>query len=508
MLDSIRRLAHESAIGGRRAADGLADALVVVVSDDRLAGRALELVHQAGSKIWIDLDLALRSHFSGYSKERIATAKLVAKMRNPLAIAMAACSPDGRQRERAAGHPAMWSDTRLLPMLTIRTTDWAAPVRAKALYVLARVLFADDAPALRTWALHPGDAAALRAVLPVVVRLGERSRGSGSLDVVRRALSRADDATLTDVRQSADWRGRRFAYEVSLDGGRMSEAEMMRAVFDGSDIVVRTRCAKALVGRAITADRPDILERLLDGTAAQIRVAALTALVQLGRTDHGLRFLADNASMVRLTAQWAVSRAGGDPAAHYRRHLATPSGQNPRGYLAGLGDCGTSADAHLVIPHLHDARPRVRAEAVRTLRRLNAETDVIALLEDAAPAVVRNVVKTIRSSAAGVPADRLWALLTPDHPRHVRHAARRLLSGQDPWTRIKADLILSTDPDEALATTARADLAAWCSRDLPRAYPSWPAEARHELADLVTRSEHAVSPNDTRLLRWLLNASG
>ncbi|GGL53812.1 hypothetical protein GCM10014719_63900 [Planomonospora parontospora subsp. antibiotica] len=51
------------------------------------------------------------------------------------------------------------------------------------------------------------------------------------------------------------------------------------------------------------------------------------------------------------------------------------------------------ADADLVLPYLRDPRPRVRAEAVRTLRRLGARVDVSAVLEDPAPVKVRGKVR-------------------------------------------------------------------------------------------------------------------
>lgn len=98
--------------------------------------------------------------------------------------------------------------------------------------------------------------------------------------------------------------------------------------------------------------------------------------------------------MLRLTAQWAVRRDRGDSAALYRQRLATPAALGARGLLAGLGDCGTPADAGLVSPYLRDPRPRVRAEAVRALRRLGASADLSGLLEDPAPVVVRQVVRS------------------------------------------------------------------------------------------------------------------
>lgn len=67
----------------------------------------------------------------------------------PLTALAAACSPDGRLRERAVRSAAVRTDPGLLPVLLIRTADWVAPVRERARRALAEAL-ADPA------ALSPG----------------------------------------------------------------------------------------------------------------------------------------------------------------------------------------------------------------------------------------------------------------------------------------------------------------------------------------------------------------
>ncbi|GAA1010329.1 hypothetical protein Aple_038550 [Acrocarpospora pleiomorpha] len=488
-MDSIQRLVHLAERGRRAALDDLAGALCSAVADDQLARQALDVVTAAGPKLWIELDGALRPWLYGYRDPRITMAPVAQRMGNPLAVALAACGRDGREREKAVGHPLMATDVRLLPVLVIRAVDWVPAVQNEALRVL-------------TGALTPPDAAALRAVVPMAVRLAERQRGRAVAELARQALLRADDDTLDAVRRCEDLRGRRFAFEVSLQAGRMDRRQLAAAALRESDIISRARCAQVLAAQAIDGDRPELVEELLESKSARVRVEALTALVRLGRTDYGLRFLDDNASMVRLTAQWAVRREGEDPADFYRQRLVAAG--NAGGLLAGLGDCGTAADADLVLPHLEDPRPRVRAEAVRTLRRLGAKAELGGMLEDPAPVVVRQVVATLRALGVGVPVERLWALLGPGHPRHVRHAAHRLLVDRDPWTRIRADLLLADDPDEVLSLRARTDLAMWCSRDAASAYANCPDELRAEVANLLSRVEAAVGADTARVLRWLI----
>ncbi|WP_326641244.1 HEAT repeat domain-containing protein [Streptosporangium sp. NBC_01755] len=493
-MDSIHRLVLAGARGGRDPLEDLARALFIAVSNDELAELTLGLLTAAGPKIWLELDSVLRPWMYGYQDPRITLAQAVREMSNPLAVALTACSRDGRERAKAVKHPAMRTDVRLFPVLAIRTADWANAVQRQALRALSEVV-------------SRADAAALLTLVPVVVRLDDRRRGQPATEMIRAALLRADGDTLGTVRRCEDLRGRRFVFEVSLEARRMDQRQLAEAALHESDIISRTRCAEALAAEAVEQNRPELVEELLDSSSARVRVEALTALVRLGRTESGPRFLCDGASMMRLTAQWAVQRAGGDPAELYRRYLAAPSGQGLRGLLAGLGDCGTRADAGLALPFLSDPRPRVRAEAVRTLRRLGATVDIADLLEDPAPVVVRNVVNSLRASGPAVRIEQLWALLGPDKPRHVRQAAHRLLADRDAWSRIRADLLLLGDLDPVLSACARTDLGSWCSRDSTRVYRGCPDEIRSELEDMLARSESIVGVENARLLRWLIRTS-
>lgn len=78
---------------------------------------------------------------------------------------------------------------------------------------------------------------------------------------------------------------------------------------------------------------------------------------------------------MRATAQWATRRAGRAPARIYRDSLAAeqPAGR-VRALVAGLSECGTRQDVDVLLPFLEHPTPRVRAEAVRAVRRLGGST--------------------------------------------------------------------------------------------------------------------------------------
>ncbi|GAA1308241.1 HEAT repeat domain-containing protein [Planotetraspora silvatica] len=159
-----------------------------------------------------------------------------------------------------------------------------------------------------------------------------------------------------------------------------------------------------------------------------------------------------------------------------------------------------------MIPYLGHPRPRVRAEAVRTLRRLGADADLTALLEDPAPVVVRNVVSSLRASGPGVPTDLLWTLIGPGNPRHVRRGAHRLLAEHETWSRIKADLILVTDSDDVLSRQARADLDVWRARDFTSVYRGPSATLLRDLETLIAKAETAIGADFARMLRWIIRS--
>ncbi|WP_433212459.1 hypothetical protein [Microtetraspora malaysiensis] len=368
-VDVVPGLVAGVEAGRRHALQDLCATLTNVITHDELADRALDVLASGRPTLWLDLDPMLRHSWYDYSgpvpRGRVPAVREPA---NSLAVALRACSPDGRRRERAVRDAAVRTDPRLLPVLLIRATDLVKEVRAAALEALASVL-TDVATA------------DLLALVPVAVRLGDRRRGAAALAAVRAALLGADDETLATMRGCADPRARRFAYEISLDVGRLRESDLMAAALGEADVVSRIRCAEAID----RMDRPDLLERLLAARSSRVRAVALTGLVRLGRPEHGSGFLGDASSMTRLTAQWAVRRAGGDPAHIYRRLLAERPGTEVRHLIAGLADCGGRTDADLVRPYLADPRPRVRAEAVRALHRLGAPMDLVALLGDLSP---------------------------------------------------------------------------------------------------------------------------
>jgi hypothetical protein len=241
------------------------------------------------------------------------------------------------------------------------------------------------------------------------------------------------------------------------------------------------------------------------------RSVALTGLQRAGHDAEVATYLDDPASLVRAIARDAARRAGIDPLDHYRNAVSTPD--PVPGAIAGLADTGSHADAALLYPLLTHPTGRVRAQAVRALRVLDAVPveQTIPMLYDASPAVVREAATALQPHTRTVPADVAWRLLANPHRVELRRAGYRLLRRHGLIQQLRAALLLADDPDPKLARRAVAD-ATRLARDA--ASPGWrrlslpaldatPGQIA-ELTDLTERAAALLGPDTTRMLHaWL-----
>ncbi|MEU5539381.1 hypothetical protein [Streptomyces sp. NPDC020362] len=400
-------------------------------------------------------------------------------------LALALCHRDGRIRHRALGRAAgLAALPALLPLVAVRCTDWAQPVRERARKRL-------------TEALDAGTAARLA---PLIRRLADRHRGDFALGLLGDVLRQADGEPLTPLLTSADRPVRRFAYGLAVEEGFLSCAELARAAARDDDAVVQTLCADAALAAVTDEDAEEVLEALLGAPGPRARAAGVTALRRFGRPvgvppagenrDPGRAagFLADRSALVRACARYVVRQHGSDPLPWYRERCADP--RDPAiapGAPIGLAECGTRADAVLLWPLLDHPVPGVRARAVAGLRLLDV-TDMARmrrLLDDPAPGVVGEATLALLPSAGLLPEAWLVQRLAPERPRWVRVSAQRLLSAHGEAARLRAAVALLDDADDRLRT--RAELT------VRRALP-WGARSRSgpEAARLLAEARHRL----------------
>ncbi|MFI9788688.1 hypothetical protein ACIHEI_35040 [Kitasatospora sp. NPDC051984] len=130
-----------------------------------------------------------------------------------------------------------------------------------------------------------------------------------------------------------------------------------------------------------------------------------------------------------------------------------------------------------------------------------------ALLRDGSAAVVEEAAATLAPSAAQLPADLLWDLLTDPQRPAVRRAGHRLLTRRDRLTALRAALLLSGETGPRLAARGTADATArvrelaphpWLTRP-PPTLDADPARAA-ELLTLAQEHRTALTEDVIRLL--------
>ncbi|WP_244200572.1 hypothetical protein [Micromonospora arborensis] len=390
----------------------------------------------------------------------------------PLATALASMHGDGRIRERAVAAILVRPGPEMMPFLVLRAGDWVTPVRERARAGLAMLLSED-----------PG--AWIPAVLPTVLRLDERLRGGFAVNQVRAAMFALTAQVWRGLLGSGSPRERRFLFRTGLAQGWLPLPDLVVNALTDRDVVVRSVAAEAACREAVWTRRPDVLRRLARSTRREVRVVALTGLVRGGHDGEVAAYLDDDAPLVRAVARDAARRLGMDAREHYRHVVGI---DDPAlGAIAGLSEIGSAADAALLRPLLAHPSARVRAQAVRALRLLDAvvAAELAALVRDPSPAVVREVATALRPLAATLPPDLPWELLA-DTRVELRRAGYRLLHGRGTDVGLRAGLIAALDVDPRLAERGRADVTR-LARDYERA--AWRFTPRPELR--VSGAEHA-----------------
>ncbi|MEU9202732.1 hypothetical protein [Streptomyces sp. NPDC048332] len=324
------------------------------------------------------------------------------------ATVLSLCHHDGRIREAALELTPGSPD--LLPLLIVRCTDWAAPVRERARALLSEV----PAPALA-----PG--------AELILLLARREQGRFAVDLLGRVLREGPAAQVEALLTSPDRATRRFAHRIAVDRGLLAPGRLARLAADSGDASLQDLCAEAAVASMRDKDHDDVLGVLLKARNGRVRAAGVTALRRTGRHDEARARLTDRSGVVRACARYVLRQGGTDPLPLYRAMCAGEVTEP--GAAAGLGECGDRTDAETLWALVQHPEAAVRVHAVTGLRALDAvtRTGLAPLIEDPSSAVVRAATRALLPHAAGFSREWLSARNAPDRPRAVRVAAQRLL---------------------------------------------------------------------------------
>ncbi|MEW5538451.1 hypothetical protein [Streptomyces cyaneofuscatus] len=327
--------------------------------------------------------------------------------------AIALCHADGRVREAALEEARTAPELR--PLLVVRCSDWADPVRERSRVLLAEL---------------PGSA--LLPLAELILLLSRRTRGGFARSLLERALREGPAADVVALMAHQDRATYRLAYRIAVERGLLTPAELATTAATCGDVTLQELCAEAAVAALTATDgeagQAAVLGRLLTARAARVRSAGVTALRRAGRHGEAEPFLADRSAVVRACARYVLRQGGIDPLPLYRALCAEPAAHP--GAAAGLGECGERAtDTGTLWALVEHPLPAVRVCAITGLRALEAvvRERLTSSLDDPSPAVVRAATRALLPEAAGIPETLLRERTAPDRPRAVRVAAERLL---------------------------------------------------------------------------------
>ncbi len=412
------------------------------------------------------------------------------------ALCVKALFADGRTREQAVRLLAESRSLAALPVLGLRAADWVPQVREAARAAILDRL-SDDF-----------DGADLTTIAPMALHLARRSHGRWLAEqITDRLVGPSYERVVNRLLTSSNLGLRRASYQALSTTGTLGLERAVHGALHDRDIVIRSRCAETAARLAVDAGSAPPMRHLLASTTPLVRAVALGALNRLGEQKAIEATLADRSALVRGTARFYLKPHGVDFAGIYRQLLAGDADAVTPGAVAGLAEVGSASDTDVILPFLGHPRVKIRVEAIRALQAIGPAVDtddMLALIEaNQSPAVTRQATSAILARGAGVDAGRLLALLGPERPLPVRLAARHLLASRDSAWRLAVNVMLLSDPEDAVARRAMSNLEVALQQQI---YTKPSGTTAELLAAHLPDADMLLPPATARLLRFILGA--
>lgn len=488
--EDLRAAREELVRGGSRVAENL---LELLVAADQRGGELRKIAWREVAALrpsdWLTVDLASRRSWWSFPAWWRSAIEEASRDASSLCVLVASFHPDGHVREATTARLSEIDDPHVAAALALRCVDWVPQVRDRARHAFERRLNNDVVCTFKS----AGEVALLAS---------RRQAGGWLANVVEAQLRSATDDQIDDLVRAPSPLLRRAARAVAVGQGRLDLNELLAMTKRERDLPSRLISGRAAIEIATHAGDVATLRNLATDNAVQLRQAALQALDSLGHEDEAAKSLFDRAGSVRTVAQYLVRSHGRDPAVLYREDVATTS-LSPW-TIAGIGETGTSEDRVLIEPALADPRPRVRAEAIRALRRLNAVDPghILPFLADPSPAVAKQASTALLPHARAIDERQLSGTLGADQPTHARRGAYRLLRASGPWTRLATNLQILGDPTDELQPRALIDIRDWLARESATTYMPPSPEARARLAQAIDDHADLLGVSTARALRF------
>lgn len=363
---------------------------------------------------------------------------------------------NGYVRQAAVRLLAQVHDGSELPYLLIRQNDWVEPIRA-------------DARGAVQARLNEAYVPHFVANLPLVIHLLAFRRSDHS-DLVRRIVGMLvqpeHDVLLAQAIHSPGRAVRRSVVRLALEAEKEHRPRVVAHALASPDGVVRLWGSRH-VGSCFSGELLEgVLHSLSRDGFMPVRREALIVRAATSR-DSGRKLwhqaLLDGHQSMRELARFHLAKLGEvDWAGVYRQALMEQP--DSLAALAGLGETGDSSDLTAIRTYLKSPLPSRRRAAVIACAQLGGENfvaDLFECLQDASPAVVREVRKRLGAFASSLDGERLCRVVMEDDRPDVRATALRLIDALGKWRSLPWLIRASVHQDPPTAHLAQRLLTAW-----------------------------------------------
>ncbi len=392
------------------------------------------------------------------------------------------------------------SDGSELPFLLIRLNDWVEPIRNSALQAVQALLTDDNLSYFLRW-------------MPLVLHLSSFRRRDHSAIVTRvmEILVKPEhDTALTKALHSSDQSIRREVAKRALELPGGHRARVVSKAIESSDGVLRYWCAKNICDCVSHSAAGELAVRLQNDRFFPVRREGFAIEAEIRRekqVEVWQRALFDKSASIRNLARFQLRNAPGfDIAKRYRDSLA--DGPPSVAAISGLGETGDASDLLLIRRLATSGHPEIRKAAVRGLALLGNEkclSDLLSLIEDTSPGVVREASRALTKFADEISADLLFRLVMESSQEYTRQAALRLIFRKGKWSSLSWLIRLADHRVNSIAMTARENIETWFSnRSSYRIFTQPSPDQRKEIREAFsTKAESLPRPFVERLALWI-----
>jgi HEAT repeat protein len=348
-----------------------------------------------------------------------------------------------------------------LRYLLVRQNDWVSVVATEAQTAVNKRLVPSYLP-------H------FVRCLPLVVHLlafRRRDLSPVAHSVVEMLVQPQHDALLAEVIRASDPIVCRQVVRVALEMAGEHQARVIHHGLSSTDAIIRLICA-IQVGQSFTGtELREAAILLQQDRFMPVRREGFRIEVESNPGEASSvwqRGLHDSHASIRDLARYSLGKMGPfDAAAFYRRAIANKGISLPS--VSGLAECGDETDLSFLRNLLTNSQPRFRRVAIRGIARIvreGAVDDLVRLLRDSSPSVVREAKRRLEEFLGDVPGESLFAIVNEASKEHARRCAVQLIFDQGKWQSLPWLIRIAFQADEAIASMARRFMEAWFSPPL------------------------------------------